>query len=124
MEDRIIDLIENTWGEGEEVALALIYFFDGNEEIINEVIEKELIFNRYIWDISSWIDLGWALINDDCLDLENAEPEYFNELKSYLDDNDENAVRDMLLQNNWAIDQENDVAIGFDSNIEVIHHER
>lgn len=122
MKQKYIELMEDRWGESEEVAQSLFLMLGKNEELYEEVVNKELIFNRYTCDVYTWRDLLETIINDEAFLEDNFFDDYIEEMSSYQDESDDK-IKELLINQNWAIDTERDVAIGFDDTVKVINHE-
>lgn len=115
--DELLEILENGWGEEEEVLEALIEFLQ-DYETIKLVLTRDKSFNRYTCDINSWIDLGWSILTDEA--FEGEEDEFFELLRKHQDD--EIILKNILIDQNWALSYDHGVAIGFDDDINVICH--
>ena len=118
-----IDLVERCWGEDEDTAYALTFFLEDQNKI-NDVVTNDLIFNRYN-TIDSWKELASAILNDDAL-IDELDPEYREKLEEFVetDHYSEKEIGQFFIKDNWAFDEDNCVAIGFDDEIDVTTHER
>ena len=117
--DELLEILENGWGDEEEVLDALIEFV-GDYNVVREVLTKDLTFNRYTCDICGWIDLAWSILLDECFEDELDTP-FFKELRYNI--NNEDKLKQMLTEQNWAISIDHSVAIGFDDSVKVINNE-
>ena len=115
--DELLEILEDGWGEEEEVLEALIEFLQ-DYETIKLVLTRDKSFNRYTCDINSWIDLGWSILTDEA--FEGEEDEFFKLLRKHQDN--EIMLKNILIDQNWAISYDHGVAIGFDDDINVICH--
>lgn len=115
--DELLEILENGWGEEEEVLEALIEFLQ-DYETIKLVLTRDKSFNRYTCDINSWIDLGWSILTDEA--FEGEEDEFFELLRKHQDD--EIMLKNILIDQNWALSYDHGVAIGFDDDINVVCH--
>lgn len=121
LREKLYELMEESWGDGEEVVDALCDML-GDYETVVAVLENDLTFNRYTYDAFSWLELAQLIIYDDIL-WEDGEDDYYRELKELVDADDQKKIREKLISENWAISTEYGVAIGFDSSIKVKEHE-
>ena len=118
--DELLEILEDGWGEEEEVLEALVEFLQ-DYETIKSVLLRDRTFNRYTCDINSWIDLGWSILTDEAFeDEEDEEDEFFDLLRANQDN--ELALRNILIDQNWAISYDHGVAIGFDDDVNVVCH--
>lgn len=119
--EELIELMENTWGEDEEVVDSLLAFFNNDAELIANILENDRSFNRYncCYD---WNDLGYEIINDEAFEGDSDSVDYIKSISDALD-NGEEAVKELLISHNWAIDTNTGVAIGFDDDIILSQHE-
>lgn len=122
MKQKYIDLVENIWGEDEDFAEALFSMLGEDEKLFERVVKEDLSFNRYTCDVSTWEDLLETIIQDPCFEDEEYN-DYINSLKDLRDSCNEEEIKVHLIQQNWAIDTVNDVAIGFDDSVNVVYHE-
>lgn len=116
----LIEIMNNTWCEEEECVDSMIAMI-GDHELIADILKNDRSFNRYTC-CYDWNDLAVEIINDQafCDELEYAD--YIKEISDALD-KEEKAVKEILVRDNWAIDTETGIAIGFDDDIQVICHE-
>lgn len=122
MKQEYIDLVENTWGEDEEFAEALFSMLGKDEKLFKKVLKEDLSFNRYTCDVSTWEDLLETIIQDPCFEDEEYN-DYIDDLINIRDNCIEEEIKAYLIQQNWAIDTVNDIAIGFDDSVNVVYHE-
>lgn len=122
MKQKYIDLVENIWGEDEDFAEALFSMLGEDEKLFERVVKEELTFNRYTCDVSTWEDLLETIIQDPCFEDEEYT-DYINSLKDLRDSCNEEEIKAYLIQQNWAIDTINDIAIGFDNSVNIVYHE-
>lgn len=122
MKQKYIDLVENIWGEDEDFAEALFSMLGEDEKLFERVVKEDLSFNRYTCDVSTWEDLIETIIQDPCFEDEEYV-DYINSLKNLRDSCNEEEIKAHLVQQNWAIDTINDIAIGFDDSVNVVYHE-
>lgn len=122
MEQKYIDLVEELWGEDEDFAQALYSMLGGDEKLLEKVVKEDLTFNRYTCDVSTWEDLIDTIINDPCFDNEEYK-DYINSLKVLRYNSSEEMIKSYLVLQNWAIDTVNDIAIGFDTQVNIANHE-
>lgn len=115
--DELLEILENGWGEEEEALEALIEFLQ-DYETIKLVLTRDKSFNRYTCDINSWIDLGWSILTDEA--FEGEEDEFFELLRKHQDN--EIMLKNILIDQNWALSYDHGVAIGFDDDINVVCH--
>jgi len=119
--DELNLIMEDTWGEGEECVDALLMFFNNNTELIADIIRNDRSFNRY-YTVHSWNDLAEELVYDEIFQSEEyADDESMIFLRENL--NNEEALKEHLIKQNWAIDTNTGFAIGFDDDVVVINHE-
>ena len=122
MKQEYIDLVENTWGEDEEFAEALFSMLGEDEKLFERVVKEDLSFNRYTCDVSTWGDLLETIIQDPCFEDEEYN-DYIDDLINIRDNCIEEEIKAYLIQQNWAIDTVNDIAIGFDDSVNIVYHE-
>lgn len=122
MKQEYIDLVENTWGEDEEFAEALFFMLGEDEKLFERVVKEDLSFNRYTCDVSTWGDLLETIIQDPCFE-DKEYNDYIDDLINIRDNCVEEEIKAYLIQQNWAIDTVNDIAIGFDDSVNVVYHE-
>lgn len=122
MKQKYIDLVENIWGEDKDFAEALFSILGEDEKLFERVVKEDLSFNRYTCDVSTWGDLLETIIQDPCFEDEEYN-DYINSLKDLRNSCNEEEIKVHLIQQNWAIDTVNDVAIGFDDSVNVVYHE-
>ena len=119
--NELIDMVEEYWDEESEVALALCSLLK-DYDLCKEVIESELKFNMYK-DISTWKELAEEIIYDDVLWEDEEDLSYRDTLAQLVENDDSYRIKEMLINGNWALDTENEVAIGFDDSIVLESHE-
>ena len=126
--EMVADFIYKNWGESYEDSVNIaqsIERFVGDFDKIEDLVIREKLFNKY-YDTFSWTELGFNILDDirenDMLcgenyeeELEKAIDEDYNE--SYYQN--DNKVRSFLLKDNWALDKENGVALGFDEDVKL-----
>lgn len=118
--NKLIELMERTWGEEEECVDALINFI-GDLDLIADIITNDRSFNRYTF-CGDWNELAQEILNDECFEDEMFEDDPVLEfLEKNI--NDEQAVKEFLIKQNWCVDTINNVAIGFDNDVDIIRHE-
>lgn len=118
--NKLIELMERTWGEEEECVDALINFI-GDLDLIADIITNDRSFNRYTF-CGDWNELAQEILNDECFEDEMFEDDPVLEfLEKNI--NDEEAVKEFLIKQNWCVDTINNVAIGFDNDVDIIRHE-
>lgn len=119
--EELIELMENTWGEDEEVVDSMLLFLNNDMDLVADIISKDRSFNRYncCYD---WNDLGYEIINDEAFEGDSDSVDYIKSISDALD-NGEEAVKALLISHNWAIDTNTGVAIGFDDDIILSQHE-
>lgn len=122
MKQKYIDLVENIWGEDEDFAEALFSMLGKDEKLFERVVKEDLSFNRYTCDVSTWGDLLETIIQDPCFKDEEYN-DYIDDLINIRDNCIEEEIKAYLIQQNWAIDTVNDIAIGFDDSVNIIYHE-
>ena len=122
MKQEYIDLVENTWGEDEEFAEALFFMLGRDEKLFKKVLKEDLSFNRYTCDVSTWEDLLETIIQDPCFEDKEYNA-YIDDLINIRDNCVEEEIKAYLIQQNWAIDTVNDIAIGFDDSVNIVYHE-
>lgn len=122
MKQKYIDLVENIWGEDEDFAEALFSMLDEDEKLFERVVKEDLSFNRYTCDVSTWEDLLETIIQDPCFEDEEYN-DYIDDLINIRDNCIEEEIKAYLIQQNWAIDTVNNIAIGFDDSVNVVYHE-
>lgn len=122
MKQKYIDLVENIWGEDEDFAEALFSMLGEDEKLFERVVKEDLSFNRYTCDVSTWEDLLETIIQDPCFEDEEYN-DYIDDLINIRDNCIEEEIKAYLIQQNWAIDTVNDIAIGFDDSVNVVYHE-
>ena len=119
--EELIELMENTWGEDEEVVDSLLAFFNNDTELIANILENDRSFNRYSC-CYDWYDLGVEIISDEAF-LADLDSTSYIEMVSAAVDKGEESVKELLISHNWAIDTNTGVAIGFDDDIILSQHE-
>lgn len=126
--EMVADFIYKNWGESYEDSVNIaqsIERFVGDFDKIEDLVIREKLFNKY-YDTFSWIELGFNILDDirenDMLCGEN----YEEELEKAIDEDynesyhqNDNKVRSFLLKDNWALDKENGVALGFDEDVKL-----
>lgn len=117
--DELLEILENGWADEEEVVDALVEFVQ-DYETAKSVLLQDRIFNRYTCDINSWTDLAWSILLDEAFEDELNDP-YFVNLRANI--NNEEALKEVLIKDNWAISSDYSVAIGFDDSVKVVCHE-
>ena len=122
MKQEYIDLVEDIWGEDEDFAQALYSMLGGDEKLLEKVVKEDLTFNRCTCDVSTWEDLLETIIQDPCFE-DKEYTDYIDDLINIRDNCIEEEIKAYLIQQNWAIDTVNDIAIGFDDSVNVAHHE-
>lgn len=120
MNNKILEVVEEYWGEDEEVCEALEYFFDNNEKYIIKIVEDDRTYNRYTC-VESWLGLAREILDDEGLELDE---DFKNLMQFALDNEDKDICRNILIEDNWALDAINGVAIAFDDDVLVHNHER
>lgn len=116
----LIELMEETWGEDEDCVFSLIDMI-GDYDLIADILKHDRSFNRYTC-CYDWSDLALEIINDPAFCDELEYTDYIKEISDALDKGEE-AVKTILIRDNWAIDTDTGIAIGFDDDINVICHE-
>lgn len=117
----LYELMENAWGEDEECVDSMLLFLDNDMDLIADIINYDRSFNRYncCYD---WNDLGYEIINDEAFEGDSDSVDYINSILEALDKG-EDAIKNLLISHNWAIDTNTGVAIGFDDDIVLAQHE-
>lgn len=118
--DELIELMDETWCEDEDCVYSMIEMI-GDHDLIADILKNDRSFNRYTC-CYDWNDLGVEIINDPAFCYESEYAEYIGNISKALDKGEE-AVKELLIKDNWAIDTETGIAIGFDDDIQVICHE-
>ena len=91
--EELIELMENTWGEDEEVVDSLLAFFNNDTELIANILENDGSFNRYSC-CYDWYDLGVEIINDEAF-LADLDSTSYIEMVSAAVDKGEEAVKEL-----------------------------
>lgn len=118
--DELIKLMDETWCEDEDCVYSMIDMI-GDYDLIADILKNDRSFNRYTC-CYDWGDLAVEIINDPAFCHESEYAEYIDNISKALDKGEE-AVKELLVKDNWAIDTETGIAIGFDDDIQVICHE-
>lgn len=116
----LIKIMNDTWCEDEDCVLSMIDMI-GDYDLIADILQNDRSFNRYTC-CYDWSDLAIEIINDSAFCNEPDYAEYIDNISKALDKG-EKAVKELLIKDNWAIDFETGIAIGFDDDILVVCHE-
>lgn len=126
--EMVADFIYKNWGESYEDSVNIaqsIERFVGDFDKIEDLVIREKLFNKY-YDTFSWIELGFNILDDIRENDMFCEENYEEELEKAIDEDynesyhqNDNKVRSFLLKDNWALDKENGVALGFDEDVEL-----
>ena len=126
--EMVADFIYKNWGESYEDSVNIaqsIERFVGDFDKIEDLVIREKLFNKY-YDTFSWIELGFNILDDIRENDMFCEENYEEELERAIDEDynesyhqNDNKVRSFLLKDNWALDKENGVALGFDEDVEL-----
>lgn len=121
--DLIYDFIEADLEEErvEEYVKSLSAFFNDNDELIADIIKNERMFNRYEYCFD-WDDLAHEILSDEAFISDEDSNDYLKTISNAIN-NGEEAIKQLLISHNWAIDTDTGIAIGFDKDIKVFNHE-
>lgn len=122
MKQECIDLVEDIWGEDEDFTQTLYSMLGGDEKLLEKVVKEDLTFNRYTCNVSTWEDLLETIIQDPYFE-DKEYTDYIDDLINIRDNCIEEEIKAYLIQQNWAIDTVNDIAIGFDDSVNIVYHE-
>ena len=112
----LIELMNKTWEEEEEVVDALIRIL-GTAEAVKTALETDNHFNRYTY-CDSWTELMQMILDDEAIELDEEE---VAELEAIS--HSEAECKSYLVDQNWCLDKIAGFAIGFDDDVEVACHE-
>lgn len=103
----------------------LKYFLNINDDIALDI----LINRRYAVAYNSiscpeilntWFLFANELVNDGTLELDT---DLFDSLQEFIEEENEDSIRDILIDNNCALDKKHGIAFWFYNDIEIFHNE-
>lgn len=110
---------------GSLIIEALKYFLNIDEDTALDI----LINRRYAVAYNSiscpealntWSLFANELVNDGALEL---DADLFDSLQEFIEEEDEDSIRNILIDNNCALDKEHGIAFWFYNDIKIFHNE-
>lgn len=119
----IIDVVEKEMDKPFELPYCLANFLGENTALIVRIIlDKKILTVKP--GIISWLGLAYDLVIelDHITDISEKDLEYREELRNAFEDRNINKAKELLANENWCVDSNNEMAIKFDKSVKVLNH--
>lgn len=119
----IIDIVEEEFNKPFELPYCLTNFLGENTSLITRtVLDKKVLVIKT--GIRSWLGLAYDLVIelDHAPDILGKDLEYRENLRDAFEDKNTNKAKELLANENWCVDSNNEMAIKFDKSVTVLNH--
>lgn len=120
----IIDvIIEEKMKKPFELPYSLTNFLEENTSLITRtILDKKVLVVKI--GIRSWLGLAYDLVIelDHFPDISEKDLEYREKLRDAFEEKNTNKAKDLLANENWCIDSNNEIAVKLDKSVQVLNH--
>lgn len=119
----ISDMVEEELQKPYEIAYSLVNFLGENTGLLTEVIRGNKA-NVFKSGVTSWPDLANELLIelDHIPNISQEFLEYRNKIRDAFETRQYAKLKEILANENWCIDSNNEMAIKFDKSVRVLNH--